>query len=471
MERVRSTRTEKQKRVSRTSFGKIHRVYLILAIIIGVSLSLFMPLFNEPDGQYHYTVSTNMVGISNDISAYGEASISSGIKAQIPSYQSGNYFQKYFQNKIVKMPMKDLPRVQTQPSLLSYNFWGHIISAMGVWLGYHIYPSMGVMIVTARLLSTFICSLAMFFIIRFVKKGKLFFLALALSPVITNSFASLSYDALTYVLAAFAVAIAINMIVDNRVRVVRLLQMVVASIMLYLGAKTNIKLLIALFPLVILGVLISQHSKEPKEEVRLAYRATFIKKINGILLVVGGVIVLILGGYSIYSHHPSLLFSSWRLLLNYSVNLFSITNISQIFSSIIAAPYATINYMPLWVSGVWYVLLILILLTEEKFVKSRLLSLGALLLFLLGVLAVYFSYMNYFSPSINVTNVRAVGVITGIQGRYFTPTLLLFPLVFANTHFKIQLNRKNMIFAFSIIVIIISNILLLFGTLFGIYYL
>ena len=71
----------------------LHKIYLILALSIGITLSLVMTLFNEPDGQYHYTASTNIAGISNDLSAYGETQIVSGIDAQIPKYQKGIFFE------------------------------------------------------------------------------------------------------------------------------------------------------------------------------------------------------------------------------------------------------------------------------------------------------------------------------------------------------------------------------------------
>lgn len=60
------------------------------------------------------------------------------------------------------MPMNKLPRSTEYPKVLSYNFLGHIVPAAGVWLGYHIYPSMGMIIVCARLLSMFVYTLILF---------------------------------------------------------------------------------------------------------------------------------------------------------------------------------------------------------------------------------------------------------------------------------------------------------------------
>lgn len=446
---------------------KIHKIYLVLAILIGVSLSIFMPLFNEPDGQYHYTVATNMVGLSNDISAYGEESISTGMTPQIIVYQSGNYFEKYFKNKIVKMPMKNLPRTQVQqlPSKGSYDFWGHIIPAAGVWIGYHIYPSIGVMIVTARLLSTFVFSLSLFFIIRFIKRGKLFLLIISLCPVITNSIASLSYDALTYVIAAATFLIVVNTLIANKIRINTIIQMLIGSVFLYFGAKTNVKLLIVLFPMVLFVIFFNKQIEKVTVWCCDLFKRKWVSVISIFLtlLVVIGMIFLV------YIKYPNQLFSLYRFVLNFSINMNPLPNTQQIFTGLLVVPNGRYNNMPLWISGIWYILLVLVILSEEKITDSRLFSWGSLILFFVGVAGVYYSYLPYYVPS-SLSSLDSLGRIGGLQGRYFTPTLLLLPLFGGNTRFKTKITSENSIWIFSVVVIVISNALLLFGTLFGMMY-
>lgn len=50
----------------------LHKIYFTVAVVIGFILSVGMPLFSEPDGQWHYSVSSNIARLSNDLSAYGE---------------------------------------------------------------------------------------------------------------------------------------------------------------------------------------------------------------------------------------------------------------------------------------------------------------------------------------------------------------------------------------------------------------
>ena len=43
--------------------SKVHKIYLILSVLLGMVLAVGMPFFNEPDGQYHYVVSSNMANL------------------------------------------------------------------------------------------------------------------------------------------------------------------------------------------------------------------------------------------------------------------------------------------------------------------------------------------------------------------------------------------------------------------------
>ena len=451
---------------------KIHKVYLLLALIIGVTLSIAMPFFNEPDGQYHYTASTNIAGLSNDLSAYGEVAIGSGIDQQLERYQRGNYFEAYYKNKIKKMQIKSLPRLNYVPKKTNYDYWGHIIPAIGVKLGYMIYPSLGVMIVVARLLMTFLCSIAMFLIIKWVKAGKLLFVVVSLSPVITNTFASLSYDATNYVLASFTVACAINIVVRRNILFRDFIYLLLSSIALLFGSKTNTMLLISLIPLVILVTFLRSKREERKEPVIRKRRARnndhswySWKKLWIILSLLISVLVLVI------IFKPTVVFNLYRVVINYLINVNPGLTPGSIFQSTLASPYPGVNYIPLWVSSLWYILIVLVLFAEEKYVWSKWLSLFAVVLFVLGIVAVFYKYTNFVTVGPKVSSNQKIGGIVGVQGRYFTPSLLLLSLWAGYDKFNLKIKSYKFVTILSIIVIVISNALLLFGTLFPIYYL
>lgn len=78
------------------------------------------------------------------------------------------------------------------------------------------------------------------------------FVALSLTPVTLNSFASLSYDSLSFILVAWFMAIIINSLVDQKISWWRWIELGVASISIYFGAKTNFKVLLLFIPVLII---------------------------------------------------------------------------------------------------------------------------------------------------------------------------------------------------------------------------
>ncbi|MEI3626299.1 hypothetical protein AMHIJAGA_01027 [Lactococcus lactis] len=464
---------KEKKSVSSSVVGeksKVHKVYLIISVLLGMILAIGMPFFNEPDGQYHYVVSSNMANLSNDISAYGEPEIGTGIDQQIKAYQQGDYFQTYYLTKIVEMPMNKQPRegLTENPNLKSYNFWGHLIPSIGVWLGHKIYPSIGVMITTARLFSVLINSLLMFFIIKFVKKGKMIFVALSLTPVTLNSFASLSYDSLSFILVAWLMAIIINSLVDQKINWWRWVELGVASISIYFGAKTNFKVLLLFIPVLIIMFIFPRIYS--KISLFLSYLWRNKRGISITLLVGIGLLLSILL-FLLSLKHGGIFYSIYRFIINYSVNLRDYLSVSSVFYNLLGSPYPNINYTPAWVSMIWYIVLFTTLLSEDKFIKNKFISLTSFIIFLLGVMAVYYVYMTYTPTGAPVGNATILGQMQGLQGRYFTPTLFLLLFITCQEKFKIKINGSKGVLLFLSGTAVLTNLLLLFSTLFGVYYL
>lgn len=443
----------------------LHKIYFVVAVVIGIILSIGMPLFSEPDGQWHYSVSSNIVHLSNDLSAYGEP-VGTGMETQKIAYQRGNRFEKYFENQIVKMPIEKIPRTNSIPPVLNFNFLGHIVPALGVWLGYHIYPSVGVMVVVGRLVSSLISSFAICMIIKYLKRGKLLFAALSLTPVIVATTASLSYDTLSYIAALLVFMITINVYEARGINRKYALAMFVTTVFVMIGTKTNIKILVALFPLVIFILFLQRRKEQGK--------GTFFKLSRRKLIVLSavalGLIMLALG--SLLMLRPTFLFSVYRIIINFTVNLAPGLSTNNMFIGLLASPYPGYNYMPYWVAGAWYVLLTLVILVEEKFVTSKLLSLGALGLFLANFLGVYHGFLTFLGGGHNpAPNSIVVGSIYGQQGRYFTPFIPLLAFGLSNSVLSLKVLPKRSVLYLTISLAFISNLILIFATLFGIYYL
>lgn len=79
-------------------------------------------------------------------------------------------------------------------------------------------------------------------------------------------------------------------------------------------------------------------------------------------------------------------------------------------------------------------------------------------------MALYVNFFTGYSSGVNAAN----GAIGGVQGRYITPMFFLLPLFAGNEHFELKVVSYKTIALFSGVIIVISNSLLLFDTLFTI---
>jgi len=446
---------------SRDSINKnLHKIYLIIAVVFGIGLALFMPFFNEPDGAYHYVNSSNIVGLSTDLSAQGETNKYFGYQFlhEKPNYQNGTFFEKYFKSQVTLTTKANLPYGNQIPFVLSYQYIGHVIPGIGVWLGYHIYPSLGVMIVMARLFNFLVLSIGMFFIIRYVKKGKLAFAFVALSPVVMNNFASLSYDGLSFIISVALIAFVINTIILKKITRQTIITMFLLSILMLIAVKTNFCLLLLFFPILLIvywreGLIV--------RKIKQIW-GSWSKNIK-VSAIFGILVVGFAGFYVVSRNYGGLKHFIYKLLINQIYNFNPNINVNDI-NTILIQPLATHNLMPFWLTWVGFALFIAILFLEEKFVENPTLSWTAIGIFILNVLALYMAFFTGYASQSN----DLMGQIGGIQGRYVTPTLLLLIIFISNSKFKIKINSYKTVVLASFGFILLSNSLLLFDTLFTI---
>lgn len=431
-----------------------------------------MPFFNEPDGVYHYAVSSNIVGLTTDITRYGETATWGGPPQnlhELPSIQNGKYFEKYYLTKVALMPINKLPHrpfVNVYPPLLSYYFGGHLLPAIGIWIGYHIYPSIGVMITFGRLLTMLVCSIAMFFIIKYVKKGKLLFATIALSPVILNTFSSLSYDSLSFVLIALLTMLTINIIVDKKITIKTIVEMGIISLAILFWAKPNFILALLAFILAIIYVY-KEYFNLNSQTSRI--RRSFKRKkgkLSAQLFIFVSLIVVIIGIAIVEMAYGGVGEILYRFFINLSVNFNPQINVNDI-NSLLVQPLANTNYMPVWLTGVWFILVAVSALVEEKFVESRLVSIGSVIIFVLGIIAVY---LGFYKLSFATGRSGIMGYIGGVQGRYITPLLLLLPLIVGNLKFKAKFSSCRLATLFMVVTVLVSGGLLVFDTWFSAIY-
>lgn len=428
----------------------IHKTFLVVGLLITMTFSFLLPFFNEPDGQYHLAVSGRISNSVIDTSKYGEYKIISGMKSQKESYKDGTRFEKYYLDKANFISWKSAPR-EVNYSVFNFVYWAHVVPAIGLNIGKVIYPSMGVMITFARLFSSYLSIIAITFIIKYLKKAKLVYFAVFLSPVALNSFASLSYDATGFVITAAFVALLINIIVDKTISKKRLILLAFLSLLVILACKQNYWLLLLLIPFVLLETNIPRLSKFKKllDNFLTLYRQSIWLKLLTF-------IIIILGLFMISIPHGGIFVVIRRYLMTFGYNYSGSELLSNDITSWLAAPYPSFNYIPTWVSAVWYLMFFAVLLSEDKFVFNKFIGKLFLIFFFLGIFGVFYIMLEY--------NGARTSYIEGVQGRYFTPTLVLLQVFVSSVKTGLNSSAKRVVPVVLLLLVLCSNGLLLFDT-------
>jgi hypothetical protein len=232
--------------------------------------------------------------------------------------------------------------------------------------------------------------------------------------------------------------------------------MLLLSIFVYFAAKTNFVLILLLFPLLLLYRQLKWW--------RLSRRQ------SGIAAGVFGLALLSLGFILLQPYGGLFDFIS-RLFITFVNNpaTWIENQVPHNFISTFVAPYPRYNDMPVWLVGVWAAMLAVVAAVEERYITSRLIVWGSVSIFALNLLAIYYSFLAFKSSFIN--GVNSANDILGVQGRYTTPFYLLAAFIPASGWANLKLKKPLRLLVSVIVIVVLSNALLLFNTLYGIVYL
>lgn len=431
----------------------IHKVFLVLGMFLGTILCLFMPLFNAPDGQYHLAVSGRIAHSIVDTSRYGEYIVTSGMRRQKSAYKDGTHFEKYYLNKAHFVKPSSVPR-NIRYSKIDFVFWGHVVPAIGLGIGKLIYPSLGVMVTSARLLSLIVCISSLYLIIKHLKAAKYIYFLVFLSPVALNSFASLSYDGTGFVLVALFTSIVINISVDQDLSKKRRKWLYAAGFLLVIATKWNYWLLLTWIPF--LEYYYNPSLGTLREKVARQKRMLWQQKKR--LLAVGAVsaVIVLALAWLLTRNHGGLVVVIRRYIMTFGYSYAGLGIHNNDLTSWLASPYPEFNFMPTWTTSVWYLFFFLVLLSEKKRIANIKISYFALFLFFVGVIGVFYIMLDY--------NGASTSYIEGVQGRYFTPTLVLLQLFFAGVTVGLNQAAQRLVPVGVALLAVVSNGLLLFDT-------
>lgn len=432
---------------------KLERVFLVASLFFGCLFSIIFPIFYEGDAQFHFDYSTYQADVVVDRSKIGSSS-SFGYNSELSSMQKGDYFEKYFKTKLEKVDRAQATDKRvTKPAKL-FGKVSHVIPAIGVWLGYHIYPSVGVMVVVARLLATLFYSFSLFFIIKKVNYGKQLFFLTALTPVMAIQGFSLSYDSFSFVVCAALIASQINFFFEEKIRGKDFLKLGIMSLLVLLFTKENMKLLLIISFFALLSRLVDFEKIE---------RGLY--KYRKLLIPIG--LVVIFGVYVMFAtSHGGFKVFSLRMF-----NTFFTIESEQYTRGIFLGIFGnyTASYSLPWWCIYGYAIVTFLMIFSEKMPKISksvaLISFSVFFINVFGTTALYSMFNNSVHSASDVTQ-----VIGGQLGRYYTPLLpcLLYIKQLCSFEIAMEENQRDLIvIGWSVFCLALLTVV----TLYGFYYL
>lgn len=412
-------------------------VFVIIASFFGLLSSVFLPVLAVPDENQHFQISYAMFSENKrapqDL-VFNETMI-------LNTVQAHQYKELFFnktsasQDGIAINTGSLVFDGKTKASVFDIM---HLPQAIGVLIGKLIYPSVGVMVLLGRLTTLVLFIAALYFIIKKVRYGKWLFVFVASLPIMIQQAASVSYDPIN-TLAIFAwVAFVINL-VTQKTSITRKQFAIGALLALFLLlSKSNNALLLALALAVPIKQVVSAKTATKIRE----HKYWNILKYTGIAIIIlvtcaalYYMSVKLLGGQEF---HPRRL---WDVLLNTFVwgntGLIDVTTIGVI------GQFSNFYYhLPIWVVIGAFIVFTFLLLADKlpnvsrRFaIVSGLLFFGSILLISIGMYYGWAMKVERLGPGAEVTD--------GIQGRYFTPLLILLFPAFAYLQKYVSIAAKN----------------------------
>lgn len=432
------------------------RLFLIYSLIFGSLLVFLVPSFQSPDEITHFTLSYNLSAgklnstVKDKKSGYNLpndmiSEINKMEKMYSDRDKKYSYSEMYF-DQLLSSNLNDKSFFGASISTIS--IFAYIVPAIGIQITDYLEPyatsgishvKTNVMIQFARFLSLIIYSLIGYFAIRITPKFKKSFFVILLLPLSLFLRSMVTYDGLVLSVTALSIALILKLIDDKTIKWNKkyLFGFIILGYILF-----NIKVI---YSICFLGLFVvdSKQFGGKKEKIK-----------NAIIMIST---ILILTYIKKHFILPSAGLESSKLTakqLNFIINN-PILYIKILFDNIIGQikqqnywMMGTLGhldtYMPYLFVFVMNIFLFITLLVDsfyEKIILPAWLKISYVILSILAVAGMY--TIMYISWTPKVLGKIGGNEITGIQGRYFIPLLLLIPIIFSNNLIDKLDSKKN----------------------------
>lgn len=222
-----------RSRANNKGYLKIEYIFLMLSIMFIGIMIFVMPLNRVPDE------STHAVNAWRTLYTDQKHSFDWGSAIEQDKKINKEEYKKLFTEKI------DLTKEKYDLSFNKGNLQ-YIPQIIGMQIGKMIYPSIGFIMISGRIMNALFYIVALFFIIRYMKYGKRVLIFTSLLPISIQQAASLSYDVSNFLAISFFFSVTTNLVLHKKLRFVDLLLLFLSIMALYLTKTNNLSLLIIL---------------------------------------------------------------------------------------------------------------------------------------------------------------------------------------------------------------------------------
>ena len=234
---------------------KPENVFISLSLFFGVLSAILVPQLSVSDENMHY------------LRAYGisQGRIESGSRCTLPkdvAKRAGSVYEGNFSSDYSKPIDRSSLNIDKCSSASGYPPIMHLPQAIGIGIANTIHGSLGITILFGRLFNLIFYSIALYFIIKWVRVGKWAFVATGLFPLMIHLSASLSGDCMANIAIFTTVATLLNLF-SQKHPMTRRQQLLIVFIFCFSILTKSVSILL-LFPLIFLPKHLFSPNKNKK---------------------------------------------------------------------------------------------------------------------------------------------------------------------------------------------------------------
>ncbi len=347
----------------------------------------------------------------------------------------------------------DDTKITSMDTVAIYSPVQYIPQAIGMVFSRLISDNLLLMLYMARLFNLIVCVVLLYFAIKLIPFGKLLVYLISILPLSIEAFSTMSPDGITISLSILLIAYILN-IIFKKDRVVQKKDVAIISVISVIIALCKI----VYVPLVTAILLIPASKFKSKKSKALI--STFVIGISVIANLIWfkistNYLALISGGSSTDKIINVLTspIDYFRMLL-YTMNYNGSTYMERLFGSVLAmGEFVKLYFIVPFVFSIFF----LFESATNKELKKRFSKFQNIVIFLIALVVVGLVFTSLYVQYTDESSMT----ISGVQGRYFIPILLLVGLLLGNLKIHSDYDEKNKMKLYGITTLVLQLYIML----------